>query len=377
VQDDLDLKIEAHPKALTIEPEPFPYPLACDGGTLVFEKDRIVFDDVRGGAGDMNLRMRGYLGIQGDAPPLELTIEAHDVALDDLLLAAVRKLPDPRLAQAFEQLKPTGHVDLHVIWKRAAAGAPTELTIEVAPNDVRLEGFGGKIVVTGLRGTVAIHRSGDGPWELTASGTGLSARAFGGGVSLSGRMTEGGAAGAAESPASLRLVGRRLRLDPESIAAVRCIAPDVATLFEAYHLRGRASVERSRAATGDRGALTSSPTAPVGARPWRADAVGRGRLRPVSRPWPKPARRSRGSSTPAPSSSTGSKAASAARRCARAAASSRSTRTASTSRWRCSPTASPSPRRPSSCSAPRSGRRRGRRSPRGARSAARASTPTA
>jgi hypothetical protein len=280
LQDDLDLKIEAHPKALTIEPEPFPYPLACDGGKLVFEKERIVFDDVRGGAGDMNLRMRGFLGIHGDAPPLELTIEAHDVALDDVLLAAVRKLPDPRLAQAFEQLKPTGHVDLHVIWKRAAAGAPTELTIEVAPNDVRLEGFGGKIVVTGLRGTVAIHRTGDGPWELTASGTGLSARAFGGGVSLSGRMTEGGAAGAAESPASLRLVGRRLRLDPESIAAVRCLAPDVATLFEAYHLRGRASVECE--ITRRDGAIDSHldvvpDMAPVGvASPDPSDAVGEG-----------------------------------------------------------------------------------------------------
>jgi len=287
VQDELDLRIEAHPKALTVEPQPFPYPLVCDGGTLVFEKDRIRFDDVRGGAGETNLRLRGFLGIVGDAPPLELAIEAHDVALDQKLLAALRTLPDPRLAQVFEQLKPSGRVDLQVHWQRAAAGAPTELTIEVAPTDVRLEGLGGKLVMTGLRGVVAIHHVGDGPWELTASGTGLSARALGGGISLSGRMTEGGPASAAEAPASLRLVGRRLRIDAEAIAAARAIAPDVAELFSAYKLRGRASVdcEITRRAGAIQAHVDVVPdVAPVGATAAEgADAVAEGLC--ANSPW--------------------------------------------------------------------------------------------
>lgn len=237
--DDFTLTVEAHPKRLELKPVCFPYPLFCDGGKIVFQGERVVFDDVRGGAGELGVRVRGSVDLKGEEPPIDLTIEAHDLPLDGKLLAASRALPDARLAQAIERLHPSGHVDLVVAWRRPEAGAPVEVTVEVVPTSVRLEALDGAVLVTDVSGSVDVRRVGDAPWQLELlRGGGLSAHALGGEMELSGQLSDD-----PTGRASLHLIGRRIAIDSKFDAAVRALAPEIADLLEANRVRGRLSIE--------------------------------------------------------------------------------------------------------------------------------------
>jgi hypothetical protein len=237
--EDFSLTVEAHPKKLELEPAVFPYPLLCDGGKLVFQGDRIVFDDVRGGFGELGVRVRGSIDVNAEEAPIDLTIEAHDLPLDARLIEAARAIPDARLAQALERLRPSGHVDLVLTWRRLEARAPVEVTIDCMPTSVRLEALDGAVLVTDLGGAVDVHRVGDAPWQLELMrGGGLSAHALGGEIELSGQLTD-----EASGRASLRLVGRRISIDPRLVVAVRALSPEIADLLDSYQVRGRLSIE--------------------------------------------------------------------------------------------------------------------------------------
>lgn len=237
--DDFRLTVEVHPKRLELKPAVFPYPLVCDGGKLVFAGERLVFDDVRGGFGELGARVRGSIDLTGEEAPIDLVIEAHDLPLDARLIEAARALPEARLALALERLHPAGHVDLLIAWRRPEAGAPTEVTVEVVPTSVRLEALDGAVLVTDLSGAVDVRRVGEAPWQLELlRGGGLKAHALGGEFELSGQLADD-----PSGRASLHLVGRRVAIDAKFGAAVRALAPEIADLLDSHRVRGRLSIE--------------------------------------------------------------------------------------------------------------------------------------
>ena len=237
------LSLALTPRAVSLAPRAFPYPVVLSGGTVRVDDAGVHIEGVRGTAGSGSVEVDGTIARVPD-PPFSIRVRGRGLEWDAHFAEACRVAGGAELAERLAALAPEGRFDVDLEINHPASGAPLEETITIRPLGAAIT-VGAGVRAHALSGAIVLRRSGAAPFAIELCDKGLTAQVCGGYATL--KRGEHATDAAATDFEPLDLAFRAISLGPELRVALATFAPAVVRSIERDSvrgaLRGRAAIE--------------------------------------------------------------------------------------------------------------------------------------